>query len=186
MRKIVAHLFMSLDGVIESPDQWQFDHFDEDMMEELNAQIAIQDAMLLGRVIYEEWASYWPTSTDEPFASYINSIPKYVVSNTLEHVDWGGLGNITLLKGDIAQELAKLKQQPGQNIGVSGSPGLTRFLLTNNLLDELRLAVHPVIVGSGMKRLFDEDGDLMRLKLVSSSTTRTGVALMAFQPYKES
>src|SRR5262245_10593985 len=126
MRKIVAGLFISLDGVTESPDQWQFDHFDEGMAEYMTSALAAQDAVLLGRVTYQEWAAYWPTSMDEPFASYINTTPKYVVSTTLDSVEWQ---NSTLIKGNLAQELSRLKQQPGKNIGIAGSPTLVQSLL---------------------------------------------------------
>jgi dihydrofolate reductase len=180
MRKIVAELLLSLDGVAESPDQWQFDHFDDEMLADMQAQLAEQDAVLLGRVTYQEWADYWPTSTDEPFASYINNTPKYVVSTTLDRVEWQ---NATLIKGNLADELARLKQQPGKNIGVAGSPTLVRSLLQADLLDELKLAVHPVVAGSG-KRLFRDGDQLKRLKLVESRTTSTGVAILTYQPAK--
>jgi dihydrofolate reductase len=181
MRKVVAGLFISLDGVTESPDKWQFDHFDEDMMAALGAHIAAEDAILLGRVTYQEWVGYWPTSTDEPYASHINNTPKYVVSTTLDKVEWGQWDKVTLIKGNIAAEITKLKQQPGKNIGVSGSPTLAYSLLQNDLLDELILMVHPVVSGSG-KRLFKDGGDLKRLKLVDNKTTRTGVAILTYQP----
>ncbi len=130
---------------------------------------------------YQEWAPYWPTSTDEPYASHINNTRKYVVSSTLGTVEWGKWGNISLLKGDLAEEIAKLKQQPGKNIGVPGSPALVRSLLQNDLLDELTLMLHPVVAGSG-KRLFSDGSDLKRLKLVDSKITKTGVALLTYQP----
>lgn len=180
MRKTVASLFISLDGITESPEQWQFDAFDGDMMEEMGAQLAVQDAVLLGRVTYNEWANYWPNSNDEPFASYINNTPKYVFSKTLDKVEWQ---NTTLLKGDLATEIAKLKQQPGNNIGVAGSPTLVNSLVQNDLLDELTLLVHPVIVGKG-KRLFNDGDALKRLKLTRTRVTRSGVALLSYQPYQ--
>jgi dihydrofolate reductase len=170
-----------LDGVTESPDQWQFDHFDEDMMAALQTHIAAEDAIVLGRVTYQEWAPYFPTSTDEPYASHINNTPKYVVSTTLDKVEWGNRDNITLLKGNLAEAIARLKQQPGKNIGVSGSPSLAYSLLQAGLLDELTLMVHPVVAGKG-KRLFKDKGDLKRLKLVNNKTTRTGVAILTYQP----
>ncbi len=185
MRKVISGLFISVDGVTESPEKWQFDNFDEDMMAGLSAHLAVEDTMLLGRVTYEEWASYWPHSTDEPYASHINSIPKYVVSMTLDKVEWGQWNNVQLLKGNLAQEIAKLKQQPGKNIGVGGSPTLVRSLLQADLLDELMLMVHPVVVEKG-KRLFREGGELKRLKLVDATTTRTGVAILTYQPREES
>jgi dihydrofolate reductase len=178
VRKVVSGLFISLDGVTESPDQWQFDHFDEGMMEALTAHLAGEDAVLLGRVTYQEWADYWPTSTDEPYASHINNIPKYVVSTTLDKVEWQ---NSTLIKGNLAEAIARLKQQPGKNIGVAGSPTLVRSLLQNDLLDELTLMVHPVVAGKG-KRLFKDGADLKRLRLVDSTTTPTGVAILTYQP----
>ena len=180
MRKVTAGLFISLDGVVESPDQWQFDHFDEDMMAGMGSQIAAEDTVLLGRVTYQEWAAYWPTSTDEPYASHINNTPKYVVSTTLERVEWQ---NSTLIKGSLAEEVTRLKQQPGKTIGVAGSPTLVRSLLQEDLLDELTLMIHPVVVGRG-KRLFKDGDALKRLKLVYSKTTRTGVLILTYQPIK--
>jgi len=179
MRKVVAGLFISLDGVTESPDKWQFDHFDEDMMAIMGAHIAAEDAILLGRVTYQGWAAYWPTSTDEPYASHINNTPKYVVSATLDKVEWK---NATLIQGNLAEELTRLKQQPGKNVGVAGSPTLVQSLLQNDLLDELTLMVHPVIAGRG-KRLFTDGSGLKRLKLAGSKTTRTGVVILTYQPY---
>jgi dihydrofolate reductase len=179
MRKIVSGLFIALDGVVQAPNTWQ-EHFDEDMGEALNAQLASQDAVLLGRVTYEEWASYWPTVTDDPFANYINTVPKYVASHTLNSVEWN---NSILLTGDLTQELARLKQQPGKNIGIAGSPGLVHSLLQQDLLDELVLMIHPVVVGSG-KRLFKEGDALKRMKLVSTKPTRTGTVILTYQPVK--
>jgi dihydrofolate reductase len=180
MRKVVASLFISLDGVAESPDQWQFDVFDDDMGAEITKQMNEQDALLLGRVTYEEWASYWPTATDEPFASAMNKKPKYVVSTTLDKVAWGQWDTVSLLKGDLVNEINKLKSQPGKNIGVAGSPTLVRSLLQTDLLDELRLQVHPVVVNHG-KRLFKEGNDLKRLNLIENKTTSTGVLLLTYQ-----
>lgn len=181
MRKLVSGLFISLDGVTESPDKWQFDHFDAEMAEAMASHIAAEDAILLGRVTYQEWAPYWPTSTDEPYAGHINTTPKYVVSTTLDEVQWGSWDNATLIRSNLAGEITRLKQQPGKNIGVSGSPTLVRSLLQEDLLDELTLMIHPVVVGSG-KRLFQDGAGLKRLKLVDSQTTSTGVAILTYQP----
>jgi dihydrofolate reductase len=183
MRKVVSWLFISLDGVVEAPNQWQFDVFDDTMIADLAAQTDAEDAMLMGRVSYQEWASYWPTSTDEPYASHINNTPKYVVSTTLDDVEWGKWEKPTLIKGNLAKEINKLKQQPGKNISVGGSPTLVRSLIKENLLDELKLMIHPVVVGRG-KHLFTEDVDLRRLKLIDSKVTGTGVVIVAYQPFK--
>jgi dihydrofolate reductase len=180
MRKVISGLFISLDGVVESPDKWQFDNFDSDMESEMGSVLAEQDAVLMGRVTYQEWAPYWPTSKDEPYASFINNIPKYVVSTTLQEVEWK---NSILIRGDLLAEISKLKGQPGKNIGLQGSPTLVEYLLQNDLLDELTLMIHPVVVGRG-KRLFKDWSDLKRLKLIVSKITRTGVALLTYGSLK--
>jgi dihydrofolate reductase len=180
MRKVVSWLFISLDGVVEAPNKWQFDVMDDDMIKDLTSQMATEDSMLMGRVTYQEWAPYWPTSTDEPYASHINNMPKYVVSRTLEDVEWGKWEKPTLIKDNLTEEITRLKKQPGKNIGVGGSPTLVRSLLQENLLDELKLMIHPVVVGKG-KRLFTEDVDLKRLQLVDSKVTGTGVVIVNYQ-----
>src|SRR6266508_2096258 len=182
MRKVVSWLFMSLDGVVEAPNEWQFDVFDDDMLAAVNSQSDAEDAMLLGRVTYQDWLPFWPTSTDEPYASHINTIPKYIISTTLNNVEWGKWEKPTLIKDNLPEEITRLKKQSGKNIGISGSPTLVRSLLQEGLLDELTLMIHPVLVGKG-KRLFT-DGDLQRLKLVDSKVTGTGVAILTYQPAK--
>ena len=182
MRKVVGYLLMALDGVVEDPGEWLED-FDEDMRENMVEVINAQDAVLLGRVMYQEWATYWPTATDEPlFASFINNVPKYVVSTTLSSVDeWQPA---TLIKGHVSQEIAQLKQQHGKNIGVHGSLTLVSSLLEQGFLDELVLIVSPVLVGSG-RRLLKEGNSLKRLKLVSSKSTRTGALILTYQPIQQ-
>lgn len=177
MRNIAAGLFISLDGVTEAPNELQGDVWDDVMSEAMNSMLSKQDAILLGRVTYQEWADYWPRSTDEPFASYINNIPKYVVSTTLDKVDWQ---NSTLINGDLAEEITALKQQPGKTIGVAGSPTLVASLLQADLLDELVLMIHPVVVGKG-KRLF-KDGSTATLKLVDSQAFGSGVVALIYHP----
>jgi dihydrofolate reductase len=180
MRKVTAGLFVSLDGVTESPEKWQLPYFNDEMGEAIGAAMAAADAMLLGRVTYQEFASYWPgvSSEDQPFADYMNNTPKYVVSTSLDTVEWN---NSTLIKDNVAAEIARLKQQPGKNIGITGSATLVQSLLQDDLLDELMLMVHPVVVGSG-KRLFEDGGALKELKLVDSKTFSTGVVSLTYQP----
>ena len=180
MRKIVAGLFISLDGVIERPDQWHFPYFDEEMGEAIGSQMAASDAMLLGRVTYEEFAAYWPNQSSEvEMADEMNNTPKLVVSTTLDSVDdWQ---NSTLIKGNVAEELTRLKQQPGKNIGITGSGTLVRSLLRDGLLDELNLLLHPIVVGKG-KRLFENGSAQTPLKLVQSQTFSTGVLSLTYQP----
>ncbi len=180
MRKLYAGLFMSLDGVVEAPDQWQFDVFDEAMGAELSKQFDEQDTILMGRVTYEQWASYWPDSTDEPVASFINKTPKYVVSTTLDKVEWGKWDTVSLLPSDLTASINKLKSQPGKDIGVAGSIALVQSLIQHDLLDELRLMIHPVIVNRG-KQLFKDGNALKRLNLIEQKTTSTGVLLLTYQ-----
>jgi dihydrofolate reductase len=141
--------------------------------------MAESDTMLLGRVTYQEFASYWPQQpSDAEGAEFMNNARKVVVSKTLDSVDeWQ---NSTLIKGDFVEEITKLKQQPGKDIGVTGSGTLVRSLLENNLLDELRLLVHPLIVGSG-KRLFPEGTPQHSLKLADVKTFSTGVLYLTYQ-----
>ena len=179
MRKIVAGLFIALDGVIEAPDQWHFPYWSDEMGEAVGSQMAAADTMLLGRVTYQEFAAYWPNQTsDAPIADYMNNTPKVVVSTTLDRVEWQ---NSTLIKGNLAEELTRLKQQPGKNISITGSATLVRSLLRDHLLDELRLLVHPIVVGSG-KRLFEDSGDRVPLKLVDAQTFSTGVLSLTYEP----
>ncbi len=182
MRKVTAGLFVSLDGVVEAPERWQLPYFNDEMGEVIGASMAEADAMLLGRRTYEEFASYWPgvSAEDQPFAGYMNNTPKHVVSTTLrEPLEWN---NSTLIEGsEFAEEIAGLKRQPGRNIGITGSATLVRSLLRYDLLDELTLMVHPVVVGSG-GRLFEEGGDPKGLNLVDSKTFGTGVVSLTYEP----
>jgi dihydrofolate reductase len=182
MRKLVSGLFVSLDGVAESPDQWQF-AFDEEMGAALTTTLETSDTVLLGRVTYTEWAGYWPTVTsgeDVGFANWINNSPKYVASTTLDNVDeWA---NSTLIKGDLATAINQLKAGEGKNISVAGSPGLVRSLLDQDLLDELVLLIHPVIAGEGRKKLFADDTPLKKLELVSAQPTSSGVVIATYRP----
>ena len=180
VRKIVAGLFLSLDGVYEAPDQWHFPYFNDEMWEAVQSQIDATDTMLLGRVTYQEFASFWPhQSNDEvPLADHMNNTPKVVVSETLDSLDWQ---NSTLIKGNVVEELTRLKQQPGKNIGVTGSGTLVASLLRAGLLDELRLLVHPIVVGKG-KRLFATEDQPQGLRLADAQTFSTGVLYLTYTP----
>ncbi len=181
MRKVIASEFVSLDGVMESPERWHFPYFNDEMGEAIGAAMAQADAMLMGRVTYEEWAAYWPnqSSDENQIAGFMNDTPKYVVSTTLEEpLEWN---NSTLIGGNVAEEISRLKQQPGKDIGISGSGTLVRSLLHEDLLDELRLMVHPIVVGGG-KRLFEDMADQKALELVDSKTFGTGVLYLTYRP----
>lgn len=171
MRKIVAGLAVTLDGVVDSPSgNWMM--FNDEMREIIDAGVAEADAILLGRRTYLEFAAMWPRlGGDVPMADFMNGTPKYVASSTLRSLEWAGS---TLLTGDLATELTELKRRPGKNIQIPGSPRLVRSLLADGLLDELSLMIHPVVLGTGA-RLFDGQADRMDLKLQDSRTLGTGV-----------
>src|SRR5215213_8624989 len=180
MRNVIAVELVSLDGVMESPEEWAFS-YSNDEMEEANASgMAASDALLMGRVTYEQMVAYWPNQPGGvPMVDYINSVSKYVVSTTLEEpLEWN---NSTLIKGDVAGEIARLKRQPGENITILGSGTLVRLVLRGDLIDELRLMVHPVVLGGG-KRLFEDGQGRQALELVDSKTFGTGVLYLAYQP----
>ncbi|WP_412537841.1 dihydrofolate reductase family protein [Longispora sp. K20-0274] len=184
MRKVVSGLFVSVDGVAQAPNEWQF-AFDEQMGAALTETLESADTILLGRQTFTEWAGYWPTVTegdDAGFAKWINESPKYVVSSTLDSVDdWA---NSTLVKGDLVAAVNELKAAEGKNITVAGSPTLVRSLLELDLLDELVLLIHPVIAGEGRKRLFADDAALKKLELVSAQPTSSGVIIATYRPVR--
>jgi dihydrofolate reductase len=176
MGSINAGLFITLDGVIEAPQTWQGDYFNEEIGAAVGALMAGNDAMLLGRQTYDEFAAYWPTADpSDPITAQMNGTPKYVVSTTLEKADWE---NSTVVNGDVKAELLTLKQD--KQLGVTGSATLVRWLLQEGLIDELHLLVHPIVVGAG-KRLF-EPGQKLRLRLIGSTTFRTGVLHLVYGP----
>ena len=181
MRKVYAGLFSSIDGVVEAPNEWQ-PAFDEEMGAALSRMLQDQDAVLLGRVTFTEWAGYWPTSTDEPFASWINSTQKYVASTTLDSA--GQWPNSTLIKGPVADFLAELRQQDGGTIGTAGSPTLVWSLIQQGLIDELTLMISPVVAGGGRKRLFPGDAALTRFELAEAQPTSSGALIVTYRPIR--
>lgn len=178
MRKILAWLYVSVDGVVEAPEKWAHPYLDDELGQAAQAGMEAADAMLLGRRTYEEFAAYWPhkTAEDDPFADYLNNTPKYVVSNTLESLEWR---NSTLVSGDLVKEITELKEQPGKNIGIVGSATLVLSLLCEGLLDQLDLLLFPLVVGTG-KRLFEEGTERLPLKLASSRTFGNGVVGLTY------
>jgi dihydrofolate reductase len=184
--RIVVTEFMSLDGVVEDPGGaedfkyggWSFEisRGDEGDRFKLDETMA-SDALLLGRVTYEGFAEAWPSREGE-FADKFNSMPKYVVSSTLEEPEWS---NSTVLKGDVAEEVAKLREEHDGDIVVHGSVQLAQALIENDLVDELRLMVFPLLLGTG-KQLFGETSDKKPLRLVESTVVGDGVAILTYQP----
>jgi dihydrofolate reductase len=184
MRKVIVSEFVSLDGVMESPDKWHFPYFNDEMGQAVGSAMAEADAMLMGRVLYEEWAAFWPNQDpdENPFAARMNGVRKYVVSTTLEEpLGWQ---NSTLIGDNVAEEISRLKEQPGKDISISGSGTLVQSLLRDDLIDELRLMIHPIVVGSG-KRHFADEGDSKPLELVGSKTFGTGVLYLTYRPARD-
>ena len=193
--KLALHMFLSLDGVLQAPggpDEdtesgfpyggWTFPFNDEDFGVTMSNWFDNVDAFLLGRKTYEIFAGYWPTVTDpgNPIASKLNALPKYVASQTRGTADWNNSTIIT----DVVSEVTKLKEQPGNEIQVHGSGALAHTLIDNDLIDEYRLLTFPVHLGQG-KKLFREGGKAASLRLVSSSTTSTGVVISTYVPAGE-
>ncbi|MFD0689624.1 dihydrofolate reductase family protein [Actinomadura fibrosa] len=176
MRKIIASLFVSLDGVAEAPETWHSPYFNDEMGDAVGGAMAGCDAMLLGRVQYEQFAAYWPTSEDE-FAGFMNDQKKYVVTTTLTEAAWN---NTEIIGSDVPGGLRALKASEGKDIAVTGSLTLVRSLLETGLLDRLQLFVHPIIVGKGA-RWFD-GLDTIKLELAASETFTTGVVNQIYVP----
>jgi dihydrofolate reductase len=193
MRKLVVSEFLTLDGVMQAPglpDEdrsggfqhggWWIQYSDDIAGKAITEALAATSGLLLGRRTYEVFAGYWPSApADDPLASTINSLPKYVVSTTLEEpLGWS---NSQLIKGDVAEEVAKLKQEPGEELQVIGSGELVQTLMKHDLVDEYRLMITPLILASG-KRLFRDGSARTELRLVDSKTSSTGVLIVTYQP----
>ena len=186
MRKLVVSTLMTLDGVIQDPGGfgetaqggWASPYFSEDAVQESYEALMESDYFLCGRVTYELLSRAWGKIKEGPYLERMNAIPKLVASKTLkEPLAW----NATLIKGDVAQEIAKLKQQGGRNIEMYGSTALMQTLMQHDLIDEYRIWVHPLVLGSG-KRLFPENGQNARLKLKNTKTRSSGVVGLIFEP----
>jgi dihydrofolate reductase len=177
MRKIIAGLFTSLDGVVESPEKWTGPYFNDEVGQAVGTLMATNDTLLLGRVTYEGFAAAFGQDSGG-MADQMNGIRKVVVSSTLTSADWH---NSTLIDGDVAEQITKLKQQPGQRIGMSGSSTLVSWLLRHGLVDQLDLLVFPVVIGQG-KRLFSEPGGQVPLTLTGSEAFTTGVVHLSYEP----
>ncbi|MBL1072993.1 dihydrofolate reductase [Nocardia sp. 2] len=182
MRTITAGLFISLDGVIEDPQDWHFPYFDDDMGEAVGAQLGSADTLLLGRATYDSFAGAWPEreaagGEDAVFAKQLGDARKIVVSHQDLEFSWR---NSEQLQGDLLEAVAELKRQPGAtSIAMSGSPSVVRQLLAAGLLDELHLFVHPIVVRKGAK-LFDEGEAAIPLRLVSSKSFSSGVMHLVY------
>lgn len=183
MRKITADLFISLDGVVEAPDQWHFPYFSEEMGAAVDATLGTADTVLFGRKTYDGFAGAWPEreaagGEDAGLAKALGDARKIVVSNQKLEFTWR---NSEQLEGDLVEAVSALKNEPGGNIALSGSVSVVRQLLAAELVDELHLLVHPIAVRKGM-RLFDEGESPIPLRLISSETFKTGVLNLVYGP----
>ena len=175
MRKLVVSEFMSLDGVAEA-EKLYGPGWDDALDAELAAVIATQDAVILGRRTYAGWAQFWPSSGIEPFATFINGVIKYVATSTSLDRDWA---NTTAIEGGLVEFVRDLKRQPGRDIAVHGSLSVAQALLAAGVVDELKLVIRPMIIGSGRRLL---DGlPSMRLELTGTRTSPTGYQLLQYR-----
>lgn len=173
MRKLTAGYFHSVDGVVEAPNMWQFDAFDEELGATMGKLMQSIDTVLLGRIGYQEWAGYWPNAeADQDFAAFINGVPKHVASRTLSQGDltWQ---NSTLIEGDVEAFVRDLKNRDGGDIAVMGGISLARQLFFAGLLEELTLITHPVVAGQG-KHFFEPSDPVTRLELKDCVRTSKG------------
>ncbi len=179
MRKVIASVYVSLDGVMENP-AWTMPFWSLEIAQYAYNQLFASDALLLGRVTYEGFAQAWPSMTDKQgFADRMNALPKFVASTTLTEPAW----NATFIQENVADEVLKLKQKPGQDLLIYGSSGLVQTLLPYGLIDEYRLWLHPVVVGSG-KQFFNGQNPTTTFELADSKTFTTGVVLLNYRHKK--
>jgi dihydrofolate reductase len=176
MRKVIESTLVSVDGVIGYPHEWTGEHFGEEAVTRALDQLKRSDAMVMGRTTYEMFSNIWSEPVDD-YSAAIYNMSKYVFSSTLEHADWN---NTTVVKGDVASTVHDLKQQAGQDIVLYGHGPVGQAILEANLLDELKLWIHPVVVGSGT--LLFRDGKKSELGLVATETTKTGVVIVTYRP----
>ncbi|GAA4465542.1 dihydrofolate reductase family protein [Phytohabitans houttuyneae] len=171
MRTLFASYFISLDGVVDAPQNWHFPYAGAEVMDVVGDATKDVDALLMGRRTFEEWKAFWPGQSGYPLADFINSTRKYVVTGSGADVGWAPS---TVLTGDVLAAVADLKARPGGRIAVNGSGTLTRHLLSAGLVDELHLLVHPVVVGNG-KHLFENGAAAVGLDLVATRAFANGV-----------
>lgn len=174
-RKVIAHLFSSANGVVESPNLWQFDAFGPEEGQLMGEVIGSVTDVVIGRKLWQEWSEYWP-GVDDPFGQFINSVRKHVVTSTLSgDLPW----NSTVVDGDPVEYLRNLREQEGGDISVTGGIDTVRSLFLAGAVDELMLTMHPVVTNEG-RRLFDESVPTTRLSLVSSKQTSVGNVVLTY------
>jgi RNA polymerase sigma-70 factor (ECF subfamily) len=179
-RKVTAHLFSSVNGVVESPNVWQFDAFGPEEGQMMSEALGPVTDVVIGRKLWQEWSEYWP-GADDPFGRFINPVRKHVVTSTLSgDLAW----NSTVVKGDAADYVKNLRQKEGGDISVAGGIDTIRSLFLAAVIDELILTTHPVLTNEG-RRLFDESVPTTRLSLISARQTNVGNAILTYAPRRD-
>jgi dihydrofolate reductase len=178
MRSVVWSEYISLDGVVDEPGEWSIPYFSDDLAKYKYDELFASDALLLGRITYEAFAAAWPTmeELEGDFAVRMNTLPKYVASTTLQKADWN---NSTIIRENVPEAVSELKHQSGKDILIGGSGALAKTLMPHNLIDEIRMLVHPIGVGTG-KRLFEGAQESIGLKLVDTQTFESGVVALTY------
>jgi len=189
MRKLIASVFVSLDGFIVGPNEdisWVTNNFNDEMGKYAGDLMNSMDYILLGRVTYQIMINAWPNWTEEtaPGAERMNNVPKIIFSRTLDKVEWGKYNNARLVNDNVAEEITKIKQQPGKDMVIYGSANLVQGLTRMGLIDEYQLLLHPIILGSG-KPLFNGLTKSVTLKLLRSDTFKNGVVVLYYQPERK-
>ena len=187
MRKVIASVFVTLDGYVVGPNEdmsWVLNNFNEDMAQYEGRLMDSIDTILLGRVTYDIMTNFWPTHPEEPGADNMNATPKIVFSTTLDKAEWGKWNNARLVKDHVAEEIAKLKQLPGKNMVIYGSANLVQGFSRLGLIDEYHLLVHPLVLGGG-KRLFTDMTQPLNLKLLRTEAFKNGVVVLYYEPERK-
>jgi dihydrofolate reductase len=178
MRKLIESTFVSLDGVVGSPERWALPFWDGENRNHAHAELAEYDAFLFGRVTYEKFAAAWSPVKGDPYLDKINGMRKYVASTTLKETTW----NATLLQGDIVEEIRKLKDQPGKDIIKYGTSRLDRTLVKHKLIDEFRFSIFPIAVGDGPRLFEGIDTSELKLELKGSMAFKNGIVRLVYTP----
>ena len=187
MRKVIASVFVTLDGYMVGPNEdmsWVLNNFNEEMAQYEGDLMDSLDTILLGRVTYEIMTNFWPTHPEEPGADNMNTTPKIVFSKTLDKAEWGKWKNARVVKDHAAEEIAKLKQLPGKNMVIYGSANLVQGFSRLGLIDEYQLLLHPLVVGGG-KRLFTDTPQPLGLTLLRTEVYKNGVVVLFYEPERK-
>ncbi len=187
MRKLISSMFVTLDGIVVGPNEdmaWVTANFSNELGRHIAALQAQMGGIVLGRISYGILGGYWPTAGDEPGAKEINSVPKYVISRTLDKAEWGAFDNASVVKGDLGKEMKKLKAMPGGDLLIYGSASIVQQCALLGLIDEFHLIIHPLVMGAG-KPLWANISKPINLRLLQTETHHNGVVVQVYAPAAE-